>query len=305
MSNQQLHQGVVVGVDGSEASIAAVQWAARDAELRNVALKIVHAVMPIVVGGQGWPGGPIPADYAQLVEEEAARVINQAQEAARTATPARAGHIIAAVVHDQPVPALVEMSRHAEMIVVGCHGEGAMAQALLGSVSSGLAHHSHCPVAVVHHHEAVPLPSPTAPVVVGIDGSPTSELATGIAFDEASRRGVDLVALHAWSDMGALGMASINWAPIEWYNIRDQEEEVLAERLAGWRERYPDVVVHREVVCDRPGCRLLEQAIKAQLVVVGSHGRGGFPGMLLGSVSSAVVNNAAIPVIIARTPRNQ
>lgn len=97
-------------------------------------------------------------------------------------------------------------------------------------------------------------------VVVGIDGSPTSELATDIAFDEASRRGVELVALHAWSDMGPLDFPSTNWAPIEWRNIEDQEKEVLAERLSGRQERYPDVVVHKVVVCDRPAPRLLEQA---------------------------------------------
>jgi nucleotide-binding universal stress UspA family protein len=124
-------------------------------------------------------------------------------------------------------------------------------------------------------------------------------LATGIACDEASRRGVDLVALHAWTDMGPLDFPSINWAPIEWRNIKVQEEEVLAERLGGWQDRYPDVAVHRIVVCDRPAPRLLGQARAAQLVVVGSHGRGGFPGMLLGSVR-AVVNSAQTPVIVAR-----
>jgi nucleotide-binding universal stress UspA family protein len=154
---------------------------------------------------------------------------------------------------------------------------------------------------VIHDEDSVSAGTPNVPVVVGIDGSPTSELATEIAFDEASRRGTELVALHAWSDMGALDFASMNWAPIEWRNIKEQEEEVLAERLGGWQERYPDVVVRKVVVCDRPGPRLLEQAQHAQLVVVGSHGRGGFPGMLLGSVSSAVVHSARIPVIVART----
>ncbi len=143
-----------------------------------------------------------------------------------------------------------------------------------------------------------------APVVVGVDGTPASELATEIAFDEASRRGVELVALHAWSDMGPLDFPSINWAPIEWRNIKDQEEEALAERLCGWHDRYPDVVVHKVVVCDQPAPRLLEQAQKAQLVVVGSHGRGGFAGILLGSVSTAVANCAQIPVIIAHMPQH-
>ena len=94
-------------------------------------------------------------------------------------------------------PALVDISKDAEMIVVGCRGLGGVQGLLLGSVSTGLVHHSHCPVAVIHGEDLV-MNSADAPVVVGIDGSPASELATAIAFDEASRRGVGLVALHTW-----------------------------------------------------------------------------------------------------------
>jgi nucleotide-binding universal stress UspA family protein len=188
------------------------------------------------------------------------------------------------------------------MVVVGCRGQGEVARALLGSVSSGLVRHGHCPVAVIHDEDVLATRSSQAPVVVGIDGSPTSELATEIAFAEASRRGVGLVALHAWSDMGPLDFGRPGQAPIEWANFEVREEEVLAERLSGWQERYPDVVVHKVVVSDRPAPRLLEQAASAQLLVVGSHGRGGFTGMLLGSVSRAVVNSAGIPVIVARMP---
>lgn len=91
---------------------------------------------------------------------------------------------------------------------------------------------------------------------------------------------------------------------VEWRNIKDAEEDLLAERLSGWRERYPDIAVRGIVVCDHPSLRLLEQAERAQLVVLGSHGRGGFAGMLLGSVWSAVVHNAGVPVIIARPPNS-
>lgn len=304
MSEQKHHQGVIVGVDGSPSSRAAVEWAARDAQMRNVALKIVHVVAPIVTGTQGWSGVPIPTEYAQLQEDQAAQAIEQAHSAAHTAAPSHVDRISSEILHAPTVPALVELSTHAEMLVVGCRGHGGVPGVLLGSVSSGVAHYAHCPVAVIHHHEPVTAPSPDAPVVVGIDGSPTSELAAAIAFDEASRRGVDLVALHAWSDMNSVGIARVGWAPIEHRNTKDREEELLAERLCGWTDRYPDVVVHKQVVCDQPALRLLEEAAKAQLVVVGSHGRGGFPGMLLGSVSTAVVNAARIPVIIARKPRH-
>lgn len=298
MSNMTHDMGLVVGVDGSPSSMAAVEWAARDAEMRNVPLSVIHVVAPIVVGIPA----AIPPDYSQMQEEAARTIIEQAHGVAIAAAPSHAGEISTEILHAQPVPAMVELSGRALMVVVGCRGQGAVGQALMGSVSAGIVHHAHCPVAIIHQHSPESLPAPDAPVVVGIDGSPASAEATGIAFDEASRRGVGLVALHAWSDMGPIEFASVDWAPIEWRNIKDAEEEVLAERLSGWQERYPDVGVHKIVICDQPGRRLLEQAEQAQLVVLGSHGRGGFAGMLLGSVCSAVVHNAGVPVIIARPP---
>jgi nucleotide-binding universal stress UspA family protein len=137
---------------------------------------------------------------------------------------------------------------------------------------------------------------------VGIDGSPESELATAIAFDEASRRKVGLVALHAWSDVGVFD-GVLDSHGTGWPALKSIEDEALAERLAGWCERYPDVSVHRVVVRDEPAHQLVDQSQWSQLVVVGSHGRGGFAVMLLGSISAAVVMLARLPVIVARQPR--
>ncbi len=305
MSPEQTHRGIVVGVDGSPSSTTAVEWAARDAEMRNVPLKLVHVVASMVTAAGGPSDVVVLADFSRLQEDQARQILEQAHKVALEAASARrAPYVTREVQHAAIVPALIELSNQADMVVLGCRGQGAVGRALLGSVSSALAHHAHCPVAIIRDEHSLAARSPQAPVVVGIDGSPTSALATEIAFDEASRRGVELVALHAWSDMGPLGFPPTNCAPIEWRNIEDQEKEVLAERLCGWHDRYPDVVVHKVVVCDQPAPRLLEQAQEAQLVVVGSHGRGGFPGMLLGSVSTAVVNSAQIPVIIARAPQH-
>jgi len=300
MSTKQL--GIVVGVDGSPSSMAAVEWAAQDAEMRNIPLKLVHVVSP-VEGDEPRPEIATPSDLARWRQDWQRRIIEEAHKLAVDATSqSRASQIAGEVLYGPIVAKLVDLSKQADLVVVGCRGQGSVACALLGSVSSGVVHHAHCPAAVIHDEDALAARSPRAPVVVGIDGSPASELATEIAFDEASRRGVGLVALHAWSDMGPLNFGRPGQAPIEWANLEVREEEVLAERLSGWRDRYPDVVVHKVVMCDRPAARLLEEADIAQLVVVGSHGRGGFPGRLLGSVSRAVVNSAQIPVIVARMP---
>jgi nucleotide-binding universal stress UspA family protein len=178
---------------------------------------------------------------------------------------------------------------------VGNEGRGALTRGLLGSVTSSLIRRAHCPVAVIRDEDPR-MPHPAqAPVLVGIDGSPASELATAIAFDEAARRGVDLIALHAWSDTEILELPGLDWSA-----VKAEEERLLAEGLAGWRERYPDVNVHRLLVCGRPARVLVEVSESAQLVVLGSHGRGGFAGMLLGSVSNAVVQSVRTPVIVAR-----
>lgn len=302
MSPRSDHHGIVVAVDGSPSSVAAVDWAARDAEMRNVPLHLVHVVPPAVVPAGPWPQAPV--QLYEALDAEGTQILDDARKLALEGTsPDRAGEVTTEMLHAPIVPALVDLSPEAEMVVLGCRGKGTVETALLGSVSSGLVHHAHCPVAVIHDEDPLSARSPQAPVLVGVDGSPTSELATHIAFDEASRRGVGLVALHAWSDMGPLEFASVNWAPIEWRNIKEREQEVLAERLCGFQERYPDVSVEKVVVSDRPAPRLLEHANSAQLVVIGSHGRGGFPGMLLGSVSRTVVHSARIPVIVARMPR--
>ena len=179
------------------------------------------------------------------------------------------------------------------MVVAGTSGLGAMGRLLLGSVTTGLVHHAHCPVAVIHEPDSAA--DPGAPVLLGIDGSPASEAATALAFDEASRRGVGLLALHVWSDVGVFPILGQDW-----HDRENEGHEILAERLAGWQEQYPDVRVERLLYCDKPSHWLIKESERAQLVLVGSHGRGGFPGMLLGSVGSAVVQSVKVPVVVVR-----
>jgi len=291
-------QPIVVGTDGSPVSKVAVDWAARTASLRGVALKVVHVINPPVV--MAFPEVPMPEGYLQWQEEEGRRVLAAGLSIAEEASlllgdAAKPIEVTSEMVAGSSVPELVRESSRAQLVVVGCRGRSAVARGLLGSVSTGLVHHAHCPVAIIHDEDPL-MPHPSkAPVVVGVDGSPASERAVAIAFEEASLRGVDLVAVHAWSDSGMFEFPGADWS-----ELRTSAEVTLSERLAGWGERYPDVLVRRVVVADRPAHQLLEQAQSAQLLVVGSHGRGGFAGMVLGSVSTAVIHGARMPVIVAR-----
>ena len=284
--------GIVAGVDGSAPSNAAVCWAARDAAIRNVPLTLVHMYSSYV---PTFPQIPLPAGVTVWQEEDGQQVLERAVKIAEDAVKGDQKIAITSELKcSPPVPTLVELSEEAEMIVVGSNGRGAVGRVLLGSVSSGAVRHAKCPVAVIRDEDPL-MPHPQqAPVLVGIDGSPASELATAVAFDEASRRGVDLQALHAWSDVQVLELPGFDWAM-----VKAEAERSLAERLAGWQERYPDVTVHRLLVCDRPARQLIEKSESAQLVVLGSHGRGGIARTLLGSVSNAVVHSVRMPVIVA------
>lgn len=280
--------GILVGVDGSPSSVAAVDWAARNAVLHNLPLNLVHVLASPVV--MTFPETPMPPGYTEWQREQGERHLREAVEIAEAAGATR---VAAEIVVGSTVPMLVDMSRDAARLVIGSRGHGRMRRLLLGSVSSSLVRHANCPVVVIHEDHRRP---DTASVVVGVDGSPVSEAATALAFEEASLRGVDLVAVYAWHDTGLQDFPGVDTAA-----LAAEGELALAEQLAGWAERYPDVAVRRVVVDDRPADQLVDQSQEAQLVVVGSHGRGGFTGMLLGSVSQAVVQSAHTPVMVVRS----
>ncbi|WP_235892627.1 universal stress protein [Mycolicibacterium hodleri] len=294
------HLGIVVGVDGSSAATSAVRWAARDAELRNVALTLVH-VHATTAGT--WLGTPLPADWTRGREQWGLQVIDEAMKVAEASCTSPPAHINCETPSGGVVSSLIALSKDAEMVVVGRRGMGKLRGRPMGSVSSAVVHHAHCPVAVIHDEDPLTEQSAQAPVIVGIDGSRGAELATAIAFDEASRRKVDLVAVHAWSDIGVMALAGLGPDGIGTPARSSIEDEVFAERLAGWSEHYPDVSVHRESVRNDPASVLVDESRQAQLTVVGGQGLGGFAGMLLGSVSTAVVQLAQSPVIVAHQRR--
>ena len=293
MSTTVKHLGIVVAADGSPASGAAACWAAREAAMRNIPLTVVSVVTTPTAT---YPPVPYPDSLGERLEDRGRKAAAHAVKIAEDAMPTdRKVAVKSEIVFSTPAQALVKMSDEAEMIVVGSSGKGMLVRGFLGSVSSSVVRHANCPVAVIRDEDPL-MPDPQhAPVLVGIDGSPASVLATEIAFDEASRRGVDLLALHAWSDTEIFELPGLDWSALV-----SEKERRLAESLAVWQERYPDVTVHLVIGSDPPAHQLVEKSESAQLVVVGSHGRGGFSRMMLGSVSNAVVHAVRMPVIVAR-----
>lgn len=294
-------QTVVVGVDGSAGSTAAVTWAAKLAASRTLEVKIVHGlqIASLYYGG-GLPGAGAAA-LLDAIQANGERVLAEARRVALSVDENLV--VTTEMPNDPPVPLLIEQSRHARLLVVGRTGSGAFTEMLVGGTAATVVSHAHCPVVVVRGRQASASIPDAGPVVVGVDGSPNSDQAIAIAFEEASLRGAPLVALHAWNDVtyeDTRGSARILTQP---ETLKEGEERLLSERLAGWQEKYPDVVVRRDLLRARPRNALLESSKTAQLVVVGSHGRGGFTGMLLGSTSQALVQHADCPVLVVRPER--
>ncbi|NJQ00161.1 universal stress protein [Streptomyces zingiberis] len=282
---------VVVAVDGSPAALEAVDTAAGEARLRNRPLRVVHAFV--------WPSTRMPLGAVEGdLRYEADGIVEEALRRARAAGPVpEAG---GAVVTGDALSVLEQESRSAALMVVGSRGLGTFSRLLLGSVAGQLAAHSHAPVLVVRGRVAA-----EGPVVVGADGSPAGDGAIGFAFAEAAARETRLVAVHAWSDWAdPVPPPPDKAAPYAYAPgmLQDDEERLLAEALAGRRERYPDVPVEPRVVRGRAREVLVEASEAAGLLVLGARGRGGMRGMLLGSVSQALLRHAHAPVAVVRSP---
>ncbi len=175
MAESTKKYGVLVCVDGSAASDAAVAWGTREAIMRKLPITLMHAVPPVVVG---WPVGQLYADMPDWQHDNAQHVIDQARKTLSASLgDSEPPEIHTEVVYSAVVPALIDASKDAWMIVAGSQGLGALGRLLLGSVTAGLVHYAHCPVAVIHSDEGT-TPDSNAPVLLGIDGSPASEVAT-------------------------------------------------------------------------------------------------------------------------------
>lgn len=282
---------VVVGVDGSPTALLAVRWAAERARRDGLPLRIVHAYeLPL-----GFPSGVTEEESTlNVLRREGRRWLDEARDAA-----AQGLDVETELAAMNETTALLRESEDASVLVVGNRGHTTITGLLVGSTSLALASHAHCPLVLVRNGaDGSP---PTGPIVVGVDGTDASEAAIAFAFAEASTQDAPLVAVHAYTESVFEAALAGGNAPLDWTLQRELAEEAIAERLAGWQEKYPEVRVEREIVRDRPTRALRRCARTARLVVVGRRGRTAFRDLVLGSTSNHVLHHVACPVAVVRT----
>ncbi|WP_458688420.1 universal stress protein [Nocardia tengchongensis] len=287
--------GVVVGVDGSPGSEIAVLWAAALAASRGRGLHLIHGLdlaRTVAVAG---PYAVVTPDAIAALRAKGQATLRRARDLVHDRYPDLpvAGYLV----NDSAAGALTELSERAYAVVLGATGNTGTLGHLGSTLLAVTAHAAGTVIVVRPDPEAGGTVHDSGPVVVGVDCGPVSEPALAAAFAEASERGADLVAVHVWSDWRAGLFAGADLTP-SLSDVEAVEESVLAERLAGWQEKFPDVKVIRRVYVTSPAAQLQQWSQRAQLVVIGNRGRGGFLGLLLGSTAHSLVQHAHSPVMV-------
>jgi nucleotide-binding universal stress UspA family protein len=285
---------VVVGVDGSEESLLAAQWAAREATRRSSPLLIVSAPAPM-------PRVPAyhasPATIAIALRGIAARALDAAITRSEEVAPGLT--IMTELLSGPPALAVAEKGSDASVLVVGARGAGGFAAMVLGSVSRYVASHAPCPVVVVREENM----AVHREVVVGVRDPRDITGTLAFAFEEAAIRGADLVAVHAWSWFPsslhrAVAGDAAQLAPSDPDRISAETESTLAAALEEWRGKYPDVRARHDVLRGHPARVLASYCVRADLVVIGRHAHPGAEGPGIGSIQYAVLDHAHGPLAI-------
>jgi nucleotide-binding universal stress UspA family protein len=284
---------IVVGVDGSECSHDALRWAVEEASRRQAALEAVFALtFPYVV-----PVAGHLADDAKWLE----RADKKLDGLLRTELGGRSDVEVTRRVEEGPAArALLDAAKGADMLVVGSRGRGGFAGLVLGSVSQQCVQHAGCPVVVVRREhlpaDAPPKEEAMERIVVGVDGSENARAALHWALDEACLRNAAVDVVYAWHmpylDGYPYGVVDVHPGEFE----RDARQ--LLDKIVGGVDSTGVPAVEPILICDGAARALLDTAKGADLLVVGSRGRGGFTGLLLGSVSQQVVHHAPCPVVV-------
>ncbi|MFD3335328.1 universal stress protein [Streptomyces sp. NPDC058700] len=282
---------IVAGVDGSPESLAAADWAAREAVHRGLPLRLAHAWR--------WEPLDLPLVQDRAAQERVAEAVVREAEATIAGRYPDLG-LTAEVLGDTPATALLGTAERAEMLVIGSRGHGAVAGFLLGSYGQQITAAATCPVVAVRSRDGEPAEPPTGHVLVGQLGGPEdSAPALRFAFETAAARGASVRAVRAWSlpPLFAYSPTSMRLAD-EAGGLVPYEEKALREALAPWRERYPDVPVGEHVELGSAGQVLLSASGAAQLMVVGRRARRGAVGPRIGSVAHAALHLAPCPVAV-------
>ena len=284
-------RSILVGVSAGTDTDTALDWAAAKAKRRGLPVRLVHAVPWIAPDPFG-----AAAAFRDEVIAQGRTVLRTAADRVRQSSPEVE---VTELLDDEtgPVTALLRHADSAEMIVLGSKGRTVLGDLVASSATLGTISRTQLPVVVVPAGAA----QAAGPVVVGVDGSHLSDRAVEMAFLEASTRGTSLTAITSWqepsawtSELAAYGVLTDD----QRRQIQQGHRDTLADVLAPWQDKYPDVAVERRVVEGHPGRVLVAASHGAGLLVVGSRGRGGFTGLLLGSVSSAAVHHATCPVMV-------
>jgi Universal stress protein UspA and related nucleotide-binding proteins len=286
---------VIVGLDRSDPGRAAVEYAADLANRRHLPLRLLHAFEPSQYADRttiGWR-----EDVVALRRNSAQRLVDDTLEVLGILYPDL--DVSAALHFGSATDMLIKASKDAHTVVLGSRGAGGFADLVIGSTTLHVTAHAKCPVI------AVPGPPyaavPRHGVVVGVDGSQLSEAAIGYAFEAASDVGEKLTAVHAWYDPAHTGVGVMMPLGYDPTMAAREERLVMAESMAGWQEKFPDVEVEHLVVLGHPVPSLVSRATHARLLVVGSRGRSAVHSLVLGSVSHGVLHHATGPVAVVRT----
>ncbi len=288
---------IVVGTDGSERANKAVEWAADRAVARKLPLLVLFVVPEMPLPGRTaaaaaiYHGTDYVADYVNHAQERVDKIVAELRQKYDGL------NVTGLALQGNPSYVLAGASKDAAMVVVGARGQSApLSVRLLGGVSDAVASHAKGPIAVIgdgsHEH-------PDGPVAVGVDDSPPAKAAIDLAFDAADVRGVPVIAVNTW-DFGPYDAFNAEVWERSMAEITESLTESVTEILAPIRARYPNVPVEIRVVRGRPETALIKASEEAGLVVVGSRGRGGFTGLLLGSTSKHVLRESKCPVIVTR-----
>jgi nucleotide-binding universal stress UspA family protein len=282
---------IIIGYDGTSDSRAALTWALNEGARTLTPAEIVYA--------DQWPVWEPAASLAptvatrpdSYVERVITGMLDDAVTAAKETHPEV--HVTATTIRAYASAALIGRSTEARMIVVGARGHSAVA-GLLGSVSSAVSAHAHCPVVVVRGE-----PADTAPIVAGTDGSDLAPAVLRFAAQQATARNVALRVIRTWTPVTGL------WAetPMATGTVTAAERKPFDTLVTDIRDTFPDLVIEAEATVEHPAAALARASATAQLLVVGSRGRGAIRGMLLGSVSQHLLRHSVCPIaVVHETP---